>query len=51
MFLFSREVELAHKVLAKDMHELVSSMRLAQQYSDTTLNLEYRKYVHLTNKP
>ncbi|KAH8398926.1 hypothetical protein KR222_005073, partial [Zaprionus bogoriensis] len=38
-----KEVEMAHKVLSKDMHELVSAMRLAQQYSDTTLDNEYRK--------
>ncbi|XP_037952866.1 uncharacterized protein LOC119683293 [Teleopsis dalmanni] len=38
-----REVEMAHKVLSKDMHELVAAMRLAQQYSDTTLDNEYRK--------
>ncbi|XP_055694399.1 focal adhesion kinase 1 isoform X2 [Lutzomyia longipalpis] len=38
-----REVEMAHKVLSKDMFELVSSMRLAQQYSDTTLDVEYKK--------
>lgn len=36
---------MAHKVLAKDMSELVSTMRLAQQYSETTLDVEYRKYV------
>lgn len=41
--LICREVEMAHKVLAKDMSELVSTMRLAQQYSDTTLDVEYRK--------
>lgn len=38
-----REVEMAHKVLAKDMSELVSTMRLAQQYSETTLDVEYRR--------
>lgn len=38
-----REVEMAHKVLAKDMSDLVSTMRLAQQYSETTLDVEYRK--------
>lgn len=42
-FQFYREVEMAHKVLAKDMSELVSTMRLAQQYSETTLDVEYRK--------
>lgn len=45
---FFREVEMAHKVLAKDMHELVSAMRLAEQYSDTTLDVEYRKFVLLS---
>lgn len=39
----NREVEMAHKVLSKDMHELVTAMRLAQQYSETTLDAEYRK--------
>lgn len=34
---------MAHKVLSKDMQELVSAMRLAQQYNDTTLDSEYRK--------
>ncbi|CAG9764929.1 unnamed protein product [Ceutorhynchus assimilis] len=38
-----REVEMAHKVLSKDMSELVSAMKLAQQYSKTTLDAEYRK--------
>lgn len=38
-----KEVEMAHKVLSKDMFELVSAMRLAQQYCDTTLDAEYRK--------
>lgn len=44
MFIFKiREVEMAHKVLSKDMSELVSALRLAQQYSETTLDAEYRK--------
>jgi hypothetical protein len=38
-----KEVEMAHKVLSKDMFELVSAMRLAQEYCDTTLDAEYRK--------
>nr|AAF07854.1 focal adhesion kinase homolog DFak56 [Drosophila melanogaster] len=38
-----KEVQMAHQVLSKDMLELVSAMRLAQQYSDTTLDCEYRK--------
>lgn len=41
--LSSREVEMAHKVLSKDMFELVATMRLALQYSETTLDSEYRK--------
>lgn len=40
-----REVEMAHKVLSKDMAELVNAMKLAQQYSNTTLDGEYRKLV------
>lgn len=38
-----REVEMAHKVLSKDMGELVNAMKLAQQYSRTTVDTEYRK--------
>ncbi|XP_039305531.1 uncharacterized protein LOC105205797 isoform X2 [Solenopsis invicta] len=38
-----REVEMAHKVLSKDMAELVAAMKLAQTYSATTLDAEYRK--------
>ncbi|XP_066999399.2 focal adhesion kinase 1 isoform X2 [Anabrus simplex] len=38
-----REVEMAHKVLSKDMAELVNAMKLAQNYSTTTLDAEYRK--------
>ncbi|TMW52936.1 hypothetical protein DOY81_001969 [Sarcophaga bullata] len=38
-----KEVEMAHKVLPKDMHELVTAMKLAQQYCDTTLDVEYKK--------
>lgn len=38
-----REVELAHKVLSKDMSNLVDAMKLAQQYSSTTLDADYRK--------
>lgn len=40
-----REVEMAHKVLSKDMAELVSALKLAEKYSMTTLDAEYRKYV------
>ncbi|CAK9830355.1 Focal adhesion kinase 1 [Anthophora retusa] len=38
-----REVEMAHKVLSKDMAELVTAMKQAQRYSATTLDAEYRK--------
>lgn len=38
-----REVEMAHKVLSKDMAELVTAMKLAQSYSATLLDSEYRK--------
>jgi Focal adhesion targeting region. len=34
---------MAHKVLSKDMAELVNAMKLAQIYSRTTLDAEYRK--------
>ena len=37
------QVEMAHQVLSKDMKDLVSAMRLADKYSSTTLDLEYRK--------
>lgn len=35
---------MAHKVLSKDMAELVSALKLAEKYSTTTLDNEYRKY-------
>ncbi|XP_043217609.1 focal adhesion kinase 1-like isoform X2 [Amphibalanus amphitrite] len=38
-----REIEMAHKVLGKDMQELVTSLKQAQRYSTTTLDEEYRK--------
>ncbi|CAO1301357.1 unnamed protein product [Diamesa serratosioi] len=41
-----KEVEMAHKVLSKDMKDLVASMHRAIQYCDTTLDVECRKYVH-----
>ena len=44
IILICREVEMAHKVLSKDMKDLVASMKRAQQYSDTTLDVECRKY-------
>lgn len=34
---------MAHKVLSKDMKELVESMHRALQYKDTTLDVECRK--------
>lgn len=34
---------MAHKVLSSDMAELIRTMRLAQQYSSTPLDVEYRK--------
>lgn len=41
------QVEMAHQVLSKDMSELVNTMKLAQQYSTTTLDGTYRKWVPL----
>lgn len=38
-----REIEMAHKVLSKDMATLIDSLRLVQKYSCTTLDQEYRK--------
>merc|ERR1719348_2807993 len=38
-----RQVEMAHKVLSKDMSDLVNSMKLAQKYNNTTVEAEYRK--------
>lgn len=37
------QVEMAQKVLSTDMGNLISSMKLAQQYSSTALDAEYRK--------
>lgn len=37
------QVEMAHKVLSKDMAELVGALKLAERYSNTTLDNEYRK--------
>ena len=34
---------MAHKVLSSDMAELINAMKLAQQYSATLLDNEYRK--------
>lgn len=38
-----KEVEMAHKVLSSDMAELINSMKMAQKYSTTTLDQEYRR--------
>ncbi|XP_032220316.1 focal adhesion kinase 1 isoform X2 [Nematostella vectensis] len=38
-----KEIEMAHKVLSADMAELINSMKLAQKYSTTTLDQEYRR--------
>ena len=38
-----RQVEMAHKVLSKDMSDLVNSMKLAQKYNNTTVEADYRK--------
>ncbi|EEC05402.1 focal adhesion kinase, putative, partial [Ixodes scapularis] len=38
-----KEVEMAHRVLSKDMANLVQAMKLAVKYSKTTLDAEYRK--------
>ena len=38
-----REVEMAHKVLSKDMSDLVNAMKLVEKYSNTTVESDYRK--------
>lgn len=38
-----REVELTHKVLSKDMALLIEAMKAALNYSQTTVEREYRK--------
>ena len=38
-----REIEMAHKVLSKDMGALISAMKNAQKYSRTTVEREYRR--------
>lgn len=37
------QVEMAHKVLSSDMAELINAMRLAQQYSSTLMDGDYRR--------
>ncbi|EFX79570.1 hypothetical protein DAPPUDRAFT_244784 [Daphnia pulex] len=44
MLLF-QGVEMAHKVLSKDMAELVSALKLDERCSNTTLDNEYRKLI------
>ena len=34
---------MAHKVLSSDMAELINAMKMAQKYSITTLDQEYRR--------
>ena len=34
---------MAHKVLSKDMSELIHAMKLCQKYLNTTVESEYRK--------
>ena len=41
--MFILQIEMAHKVLSSDMAELIHTMRLAQQYSTTLLDADYRK--------
>ncbi|XP_048256196.1 focal adhesion kinase 1-like isoform X4 [Haliotis rufescens] len=38
-----REISMAQKVLSTDMASLISAMKLAQEYSATTLDSDYRK--------
>ena len=40
---FYFQVEMAHKVLSKDMSDLVNAMKLVEKYSNTTVESEYRK--------
>ena len=41
--MFQFQIEMAQKVLSTDMGSLISSMKLAQQYSTTALDGQYRK--------
>ena len=43
MLLCCLQIEMAHKVLSSDMAELIQAMKLAQHYSTTMLDAEYRK--------
>ncbi|KAG1659462.1 Focal adhesion kinase 1 [Nymphon striatum] len=38
-----KEIEMAHRVLSKDMGELIQSMKIAHKYAKTTVDAEYRK--------
>ncbi|KAI1308950.1 Focal adhesion kinase 1 [Halotydeus destructor] len=38
-----REIEIAHRVLSKDMASLINAMKAAQRYYRTTVEEEYRK--------
>lgn len=40
---YHKEIEMAHKVLSSDMGELVSKMKIAQKYADTTLDQKNRR--------
>ena len=42
-FILFFQVEMAHKVLSKDMSDLVNAMKLVEKYSSTTVEGEYRK--------
>lgn len=38
-----REVEMAHQVLSSDMASLIKAMKMAQKYSTTTLDQDYKR--------
>ena len=38
---------MAHKVLSKDMSDLVNAMKLVQKYFKTSVEAEYRRLVYL----
>lgn len=40
---YNQEVEMAQKVLSTDMANLIGAMKLAKQYSTTTMDTEYRR--------
>lgn len=43
IYLISFQVEMAHKVLSKDMAELVNAMKIAQKYCHTAVDYLYSK--------